>query len=648
MDSSAEPASDTPALQVSASTRTDGEVLYTPLRGLAGSPERTVLLIGYALILVQAVLRGWSKFGGWFVIDDLAFINRAQTMNHWSASYLLEGWHGHLMPGAFALVNILTGLAPLNYLPVAIVDLVGQAALGLLVLRLLSTMFRPRPAILVPFTIFVLSPITLPAFLWWAASLNQLWGQIAMALMLLAHVHYHRTGRLRFGMAGVLALIGGLLFSEKVILMVPVVFLLSLLYFTAGPPVTRLRAAVSRSRLVWLAYLSVSVGYVVLYAATAQSPGTKDSSLTIAVETAGTGLVRAVLPGVLGGPLTWTQVGAGGVAAPTDTFVVLSMLTAVLALLFSIYRRARAIFGWLIILGYIAVDSTLLGITRATIIGPLIGAEYRYHSDELLIIVFFGTLAFLPVDGTFAVGPFQRLVPRRSVALLGHTLGQEERRSAEAAVSLGLASVVAVLSTLSTVRFDPIWRSDVGRNYFANVEHDIARAAEPLTIANVAVPAGVQNALMFPQNMTSFMFTGFMPAPRFLTSGQYAQDVLYVPDETGHIRRAKVSGFRNEPGQARGCGWKVERSAITVPLQLTTVNWTWTARIGYLASMDADAVVKVGEISTPVHISAGAHTLYVEGQGAIGEVTIKDLSYGTLCTNDVEVGFIDPMPGTGP
>jgi hypothetical protein len=642
MDPSAEPApaSDTgiPAEQP------NPEILYTPFRRLGGSPGRVVMLVGYGLIVGQAVLRGWSKFGGWFVIDDLAFVGRAQTMDPWSLEYLFEGWNGHLMPGAFVLVNILTDLAPWDYVPVALVDLAGQALLGVLVLRLLSGLFGKRPAILVPFTIFVMSPMTLPAFLWWAASLNQLWGQIAMALVLLAHVHYHRTGRMRYGLAGVLALLGGLLFSEKVVLMVPVVFLLSLLWFTPGPPIARVRLVLRRSRLVWVAYAVTAVGYGVLYVLTARTPGTEDSSLTIAVETAGTGLVRAVLPGLLGGPLTWNQVGAGGVAAPADGLVVLSMVTAVLVVAWSVYRNARAVFGWIVILGYIAVNSMLLGVTRATIIGPLIGAEYRYHTDELLIIVVFGSLTLLPVVGDFVLGPFQRLVPRRGAT----APAADPDRGREVMATAVVASLVLVMSTLSTVRFDPLWRSDVGRDYFATVEGDLARVGGPVTLADVAVPAGVQNALMFPMNMTSFLFAGLTPTPRFLQLGHPAEDAFYVPDEEGNLLLGTIDGFTNTPGPVEGCGWQVERDPVSVPLDLTTVNWIWTARISYLASLDADAVVSMGETTTPVHISAGSHTLYVVGQGAIGEVTISDLTYGTLCTDDVEVGFTNALPGTGP
>jgi hypothetical protein len=153
---------------------------------------------------------------------------------------------------------------------------------------------------------------------------------------------------------------------------------------------------------------------------------------------------------------------------------------------------------------------------------------------------------------------------------------------------------------------------------------------------------------MAPRNSTSFLFAGMTPTPRFLEEGNPAAEVFYIPDEDGHLRIGRVEGFRNEPGPVDGCGWQVRREPVTIPLDLTTVNWVWTARIGYLASLDADAVVTMGETSTPVHVTAGAHTLYLVGRGAIGEVTISDLTYGTLCTDDIEVGFTNPVPGTGP
>jgi hypothetical protein len=624
------------------------EVLYTPFRGLAGSPERAVVLVGYGLVLLQAVLRGWSKFGGWFLIDDLSFIGRSLNEAHWTASHLLEGWHGHLMPGAFALVNVLTDLAPWSYAPVAVVDLAGQALLSVLVLRLLTDLFGRRPAVLVPFTIFVLSPITLPAFLWWAASLNQLWGQIAMALILTAHLRYHRTGRLRWGLLGTAALVGGLAFSEKVVLMVPVVFLFSLLWFTPGRPRARLVLALRRSRAVWVSYAAVTVGYLALYVATARAPEKAASSLTIAVETLGTGVVRAVVPGIIGGPLTWAPIDTGGIADPADWLVVASILLVLLVMLFSVYRRARAVFGWLVVVGYVVVNAGLLGLSRATFTGPLIGAELRYHTDELLIIVVFGSLTLLPVVGTFAIGPFQRLVPRTPGSALGLDIPPEASRRVEVLVSGALAATVLVLSTLSTVRFDPLWRSNAGRDYFATVERDLGRADGPVTIAEVAVPPEVQYPLAFPLNLTTFLFAGLEPPPRFLRPGHPAEDVFYLPDEDGHLRVGRVDGYVGEPGPSPSCGYRVERDEVAIPLRGTTLNWVWTARIGYIASLDAEAVVTIGETSTPVPITAGAHTLYVVGQGAVDEVTISGLTYGSLCTDDVEVGFMSSTPGTSP
>jgi hypothetical protein len=387
---------------------------------------------------------------------------------------------------------------------------------------------------------------------------------------------------------------------------------------------------------------------VALYVTTARSPESAKSSLTIAVETAGTGLVRAVLPGLLGGPLNWAPIDTGGIAAPADWLVVLAMTMTLGLMLYSVYRSARAVFGWAVVIGYVLVNAALLGLTRATFTGPLIGAEYRYHTDELLIIIVFGSLTLLPVVGTFEIGPFQRLVPRRNPLPSGAHVPGGGGLPLEILLTGCCATVVLTISILSTVRFDPLWRSNAAKPYFENAQHDLARADGSLTIADVAVPADVQYPLAFPANTTSFLFAGLTPKPRFLQEGDPTQNGFYIPDEEGHLRIGKVEGFKNKPGPEPGCGWKVERAPVTVPLDLTTVNWYWTARIGYLASLDADAVVTMGETSTPVPITAGANTLYLVGHGAIGEVTISGLTYGTLCTNDVEVGFAKPVPGTGP
>ena len=629
-----------------------GDAVYVPFRSwLEARPGRYVVVGAVGLILLQALVRGYVKFGGWFVADDMSFIGRAEHMPFLSREYLLEGWNGHLMPGSFALVRVLNHLWPVNYTPVALVDLAMQALAGLLAFRLLVSLFGRRPAVLVPLSIYLFSPITLPAFLWWAAGLNQLPGQIAMIGALLLQVRYHRTGRTRDGVLGALCVLGGLLFSEKLLLVVPTIFALTFFFFTPGRPLARAREAVTRHWRVWLAYLAVVGPYTVYYVATVPSPVGKTPNTTLAIQTVGTALSKAVLPGLFGGPLRWNQIGVGGVADPTVTVSLLACVATALIVWVSMVRRRRAVFGWVVVAAYWLSNAVLLGITRASYVGPIIGAEYRYSTDVCIIFAVFGSAAFLPIVGTYAKGTPQRLLPRGATrpATSGSRTHREELPgvSIEGTIAGALCLAVVITSLVSTFQYDRFWRSNGSAPYFANARSDIAASRRHLTLSEMNLPERVQAGFLGAFVKTSTMMSGFEPRPRFLTPGASAAQ-LYMPDDTGHLRAVVVDGFSNRKGPEKNCGWRVGQETVRIPLVKATLPWEWTARIGYLATSDATATVTVGKTTSKVMITKGAGSLYVLGQGQVKSVTVHGLSAGSLCTNDVAVGFPRPLPGSHP
>ena len=625
--------------------------VYVPFKAWVDAvPGRSILVAATVLMALQLLVRSYVKFGNWFIADDLAFIGRAQTMPFWSSQYLFAGWNGHFMPGAFVEVRVLNALWPMNYLPVGLVDLGLQLLVDVLVYRLLVALFGRRPAILVPLAVYLFSPMTLPAFAWWAAALNQLPGQAALAGVLLAQVRYHRSGRLRYGLLGAVTALAGLMFSEKVLLAVPCVLALTLFYFTDGEPLHRTRSALVRHWRVWAAYLCVVAPYAVFYAIHVPSPVGRPSNLSLTLDTVGTSLTHAVLPALFGGPWNWTPIGliagVGGIAEPGAALVPVTIVSA-LIVWWSILRRRRAVFAWVIILGYEGVNAVLLGLTRATWVGPFIGAEYRYSTDACIVFVVFGSMAFLQTQGRF-VHPAQRLVPRNWLSGQGAGKGGRWPVSfgagqVEVATAGTLVCMLVVSGLISTMRYDSTWRLSTIRNYFDVARSDVAAKSHPITISDGAVPENIESALFGKWAFTSNLMAGFTPKPSFLTRGA-STDRLYTFDNAGHLHEATVDGFRNKPGPEPRCGWRVSQAARTVPLQLTTMPWLWTARIGYIASEDAQTTVTVGAVTSRVTIKAGLHALFVMGEGAIDTVSFTGLTNGALCTDDIAVGFVKALP----
>ena len=104
--------------------------------------SRHLVLYGVALVALQLAFRGWALSGSWFYFDDLAFMSRAMNQPL-DASYLLESYGGHLMPGGFLAAYVLTKVAVYQWAPWAALLLVLQALAGLGMLRLLVSLFGP-------------------------------------------------------------------------------------------------------------------------------------------------------------------------------------------------------------------------------------------------------------------------------------------------------------------------------------------------------------------------------------------------------------------------------------------------------------------------------------------------------------------------
>ena len=125
-----------------------------------------------ALIAVQLVVRAVLAFRGYFYWDDLILIGRAGTQSLLSPGYLFDDHDGHVMPGAFLVAGGITRLAPLNWIGPAISLVVLQLLASLALLRALHVILGWRPVLLLPFTFALFTPLSVPAFAWWAAALE--------------------------------------------------------------------------------------------------------------------------------------------------------------------------------------------------------------------------------------------------------------------------------------------------------------------------------------------------------------------------------------------------------------------------------------------------------------------------------------------
>ena len=633
----------------------------TPVPADADRPVRIAKQVSRAaavLIIVQTVYRGWLSSRGWFVGDDFAFIGRAQTMPLWSHDYLITDYNGHVMPGAFFIVHLFTSWWPFSFAPVVALNVVLQLATAVLFYRLLVMLFGARPGILLALGVYLFAPLTLPAFLWWAAALNQLPQQLAMVGALCLHVSYLRTGRTWRGWLGALAVAGGLLFSEKTLVVVVFIAALTVFYFGAGTPARRVLTAWRRHWPVWVAYLVVVIPYAAYYLTAvptqARSGATSESVSELATNMIG----HAVFPALLGGPWRWYSVSANAaVAHPTSVAVWASLIVAVAVISASILLAHRAVYAWILAGIYAAMVIGLLAASRGAVVGPIAGLEYRYSTDLGLIVALCGALAFLPLRGDFQRAEPQQLIRRSSAtAALTHlresvaTPEKETSPAPAASPLLGPIAVVALLfvsALISNNGYERVWSDNLAKTYVQTARADIESHHGQLTIADVGVPDRVVWSLVTPGHMTSQLLGHSEPRPRFLQPGE-SSETLYIPDDGGHLRIAGVRGVNNAPGPNGACGWYVAADRTYVALAQPTYAWSWIVRIGYLASKNTTTDITVGDTTTHVAIRAGVHSLYVMGSGRFEDIAFAGLPTGTLCTNDVQVGVPIPIIGTHP
>src|SRR3569833_1484933 len=126
------------------------------------------------LIAVQLAIRAVLAFRGYFYWDDLILTGRAGTQSLLSPGYLFDAHAGHVMPGAFLVAGGITRVAPLNWIGPASSLVVMQLLASLALLRALHVILGWRPVLLLPLTFALFTPLSVPAFAWWAAALNSL------------------------------------------------------------------------------------------------------------------------------------------------------------------------------------------------------------------------------------------------------------------------------------------------------------------------------------------------------------------------------------------------------------------------------------------------------------------------------------------
>ncbi|MGD1344551.1 hypothetical protein ACKUU1_02375 [Mycobacterium seoulense] len=585
-----------------------------------------IVAAAVALIAIALGVRATLAFGGYFYWDDLILIGKAGTHNLLSPSYLFDDHDGHVMPGAFLLGGAIVRLAPLNWTWPAISLLVLQLLASLALLRALYVILGWRPVLLVPLTFALFTPLAVPGFAWWAAALNSLPMLAALAWVCADAVLLVRTGDRRYAVTGTLVYFGGLLFFEKAAVIPFVAFAVAaLLRHVQGEPAA-LRTVWRAGVRLWVATLSLTVGWIALYLAVVnQRRWSSDLAMTAQL------LVRSVthgiVPGLAGGPWHWDRwAPASPWATPPPSVMALGWLALAGALVVSLLRKQRIGAVWLTASGYAVACQVPIYLMRSSKQTALeLAQTLRYFPDLVFVLALLAAVAFC--------APNRPAGPR--------WLDASPRRTA---VTLVVAALFVASSLYSTATFLTSWRDNPAQRYLQNAQADLAaaHAASTAPLLDQEVDPLVLQRVAAPENLASHMFALLRNRPEFAS----ATTQLRMLDSSGHLVKARVTWVRTiVAGPMPRCGYfaqpdKPARLVLDGPL----LPADWSVELNYLANSEGTMTLSMTQgpgVKVPVH--PGLNRVFARLPGAGDAITVRaNTTALALCLASGPVGFLAP------
>lgn len=588
-------------------------------------PDR-VLVAGLALIIVQLALRGWFAFATWFQFDDLVFLTRVNDAPL-SRDLLFEGYGGHFMPSGFLLTWVFGHDGSLSYTPYATTLLILQALASLGVLMLLRSLFGSRWAVLGPLTLYLFLSFTFPAFIWWAAGVNQLALQVALGWGLWAHLHYLRSRRFRWALATVAILLVCLTFYEKVILAHGAIAIVTLAYFASGTLADRVRHVLGTYRAGVLLYVGSGLAYLAVYVRFALNFGDSGDDGGLGLELLWNMVGEGVIPASFGGPLNWQVLtGAFQLADPPGLLVVASWVVMAGLVIHLAVATNRSLRAWLLPLFFLACGALLLGSARASALGAIVGLEFRYITELGLLIPLALALARLPIPGAVECAE-----PRDDID--SPILGNRDR-------SVVALVVVALLGTVSTWQYATRWvESDVARDYFENADQSLGTPDDPTPLVNVSVPESIMWGYDYPANTTKYVLRSYADRMDF---PEHSVDRLNVISPDGTVRPIAVSPMYSSKPASGDCGYPARPGGrATIPLDSTASADDLWVRMAYHTRADTSVTVKAGDSTHEIDLDAGLRNVFFHVSGTFSEITLSSPASATspICVYEANVGL---------
>jgi len=590
--------------------------------------SRPVRLSLVTLVLVtglwrMSVMVSWS----WFQ-DDFPLMSRAAVSGF--SQYTWQIYNGHLMPAEFALFWLSANKAPLQYgWAVAVNWSLGMAALVMWVVAL-RRLVGERAVLLPAVALLGLAPVWMTST-WWVTVSPMTWSfQLSLAAAVWFAARWSDGGRTR-DLAGLaFALLFGLAFWEKAVLLVIPVFGLLAFQLNASSRPFRSRTLIAPAAVLGTIVVVYSAVYLRLSASSPElGPRLVGRSVAQVWDFYKTGLLVSALPSMFGGPWSGAVSLGAQFGAPSTLqswLVSLAVVAVVVAGL--VYRRGAE---WLVLTGasFTAISWGLVLLSqRYDVLGPLTMYDSRYINDSVSVLVLCGTLLVTPLVGE--AGPWRQPLP--------NGIGRYEP------VVGGIAGVVLTVSCL--YGSSAVWDAAAPlspRPYVDTMLSSVARA-HGASVFDAVVPAAVAVGWTFPQGPSVSDLTAPLHAP---VRWNAPAARMYTIDEQGRLADASITpNVTAEAGPIAQCGYLVlpGRTSV-VPLTGALFPYQWGVTLSYLSRDGATLTVTSDADRFTVPLSPGIGTRTAVVGGAVSSLRLStSAGSGAVCVDTVKVGLVVPGP----
>ncbi len=593
---------------------------------------RTLLVAALVLVAAQTAVRGALALGGNLYWDDLILTGRSAALPLLSPEFLFYNHDGHLMPAAFLTAGITTALAPLQWWAAAVTLIGLQLLAALAVLRVLWLLIGPRPALLAVLALYLFAPLTVPSFAWWAAGLNSLPLQAALAWVAGDALLLARTGRRRYALTGTLVTALALAFFEKSVVVPFVAFAVVALRMRVDGEATPMRSAWRAGLRLWLAAGAVIAVWAPVYLAVADT-GIEVPTASEALAFVHHGTSLGVVPTLFGGPWQWTRWPPGPPwATPPDGLVVAAWVALVVVVVVSVRYKKRTGWVWTSAVAYVAASEVAMMLARS-------GADTTYELAQTLRYTSDSAVVLALGCALVARAPQRLVAQRRDDA---GTIGAFGRTVTNPVVATALVAGLVASSVWSTVTFARSWQDNPGADYLATATRSLAEHSDvPLLDQPVSLMTLLPVAA--PWNNASNVFAPLKDRPEF----DRATSELRVLDESGRLVHATVEPARwTVQGSEPRCGIRIGPAGGEVPLTGPLMLWQWTAQLNYHATVDGVVDVGLGSgEAVAVPVRKGLNQAFVRIYGTGDHLSVRPRTPGLqLCLGAGPVGVV--LPGT--